>query len=465
VLNTNEKNAPMQETKDLAPFELERRLMEEINILRLEGSLFCFDPKEARRRGGVLTLADARKQPVSIEIHPNYGQPSVLAYKVLQAIFLKLTEEGCELSEDGRCLYNDTVTFSARELALLAGRSWSGRTSAQLHQAIMQLRSTLINATLYDKGAERWEMANFQVLTSAYFAGRGETITRCAVRLAPEVMASLNRRHVAFFNLHRLSTLDTLGLVLYKRVFFHLSNLMHESKRHNELRLWKDYETICKEWLGGLKPLRHKSKIVQEQLGRHLDDLAKTGLIRRYAVDKNAAGDGFNVAFWPGKGFFEDYQHYYLDQKQPRLRFRAVAELEEVKTLELVAHFHRLLGRHDRTSFEDHETTFAGELLAAHSETDIRDLIGYGIEEASKTGFAMLFFNGLKKYVEPWAANRARVKGRERQAKVVENCAFCNDDGFLVLRDEGRGRIIAHPCPHRLELVEHIEEQLRSSRV
>jgi hypothetical protein len=31
----------------------------------------------------------------------------------------------------------------------------------------------------------------------------------------------------------------------------------------------------------------------------------------------------------PGKGFFEDYQHYYLDHKQPRLRFRAVAELDE----------------------------------------------------------------------------------------------------------------------------------------
>ena len=41
----------MQETKDLAPFELERRLIEEINILKLEGSLFCFDPKEAKAPG------------------------------------------------------------------------------------------------------------------------------------------------------------------------------------------------------------------------------------------------------------------------------------------------------------------------------------------------------------------------------------------------------------------------------
>ena len=54
---------------------------------------------------------------------------------------------------------------------------------------------------------------------------------------------------------HRLSTLDTLGLVLYKRVFFHLSNLMHESKRQSALQFTKDYEAICNEWLGGLKPL------------------------------------------------------------------------------------------------------------------------------------------------------------------------------------------------------------------
>lgn len=33
-------------------------------------------------------------------------------------------------------------------------------------------------------------------------------------------MASLNKRHVAFFNLHRLSMLEPIGLVLYKR-FYH----------------------------------------------------------------------------------------------------------------------------------------------------------------------------------------------------------------------------------------------------
>ena len=57
------------------------------------------------------------------------------------------------------------------------------------------------------------------------------------MRLAPEVTASLNRRHVAFFNLERLSTLDTLGLVLYKRVFYNFSILLQEGKGRRTLKL------------------------------------------------------------------------------------------------------------------------------------------------------------------------------------------------------------------------------------
>jgi hypothetical protein len=90
--------------------------MEEINILRLEGTLFCFDPKEAKRRRGALTLVDARKQPVSIKIDADYGQPSVLAYKVLQAIFLKLTEQGCTPTEDGPGLFG-SMTWVRRRRA------------------------------------------------------------------------------------------------------------------------------------------------------------------------------------------------------------------------------------------------------------------------------------------------------------------------------------------------------------
>src|SRR4028119_2160439 len=93
------------------PSALER-LREEITVLRIEGTLFCFDPKEAKRRRGVITNtlrdADGNERPVSVEIHPTYGQPSVLAYKIVQAIFLKMTEA----SEP----YPSAIAFTQREL-------------------------------------------------------------------------------------------------------------------------------------------------------------------------------------------------------------------------------------------------------------------------------------------------------------------------------------------------------------
>ena len=103
---TNENEKPMRrEEPQRSAFD---RLREEITILRIEGTLFCFDPQEAKRRTGIIRSvikdADGTERPVSIEIHPTYGQPSVLAYKIAQAIFLKLTEVG-EPYPECRCIH------------------------------------------------------------------------------------------------------------------------------------------------------------------------------------------------------------------------------------------------------------------------------------------------------------------------------------------------------------------------
>jgi hypothetical protein len=438
--------------------------MEEINILRLEGSIFCFDRREAKRRRGKISLVDARKQPLSVEVHPDYGQPSVLAYKVLQAIFLKLTEEGCVPTKDGCCMYPETVSFSQRELALLAGRSWGGKTSRELYDAIQQLHSTKVIGSLYNKGATIWQVVSFVVVPSAYFAGRGKTLTRCSVRLASEVVASLNRRHVAFFNLYRLSSLDTLGLVLYKRVFFHLSNLNVEHKKANTLLLTKRYEMICREWLGGLKPQRYKADIAK-QLGPHLEALKATHLIRRFRIEKNAAGDGFNITFYPGSGFFEDYRLYYLDHEQPRLRFKASADQALIqKPLELVAFFHRTLGR-TQNNFAEHETAYADELLSAHSEEEVRDLILYASAEAERSKFDMLFFGALKRYVEPWRSDSKRKAERQARAARIKACKLCNEQGWIELRERTSRRLVTHPCPHDSEWIKRIEERLAAEYI
>ena len=430
--------------------------MEEINLLKLEGLLFCYDPRQAKRRGGTVTLEDARKQPVSIKIDPDYGQPSVLAYKVLQAILLKVTEEGIADWQDGRPTFSDTASFSQRELATLVGRAWSGRTSSQLFEAIMQLRSTQIFASLYDKARDSWTVANFQVLGSALFAGQGPTLAQCSVRLAPEIIDSINRQHVAFFNLQRLSNLEPIGLVLYKRVFYNLSVLNQPGMKRHDLKFTKDYAKLCREWLGSLKPLRYRSDIIKDQLGRHLDQLKTTGLIRRWAIDKNADGSGCNVQFWPGKGFFEDYQHYYIDQHQPQLRLQATADCRAIqKPLELVAHFHRALGR-GHLSFQTHETDYADELLTRFDEHEIHDLIRYSIAAAKQTRFDMVYFGGLKRFVEAWTGDKQRADKRQLIRDRIEQCTYCNAQGYLELANGTAGTPSVRQCPHDPSQIERI---------
>src|SRR3954454_24927557 len=146
--------------------ELKQRLAEEITILRIEGTLFCFDPREARRRDGTITRvlkhADGQERPVTVDIHPRYGQPSVLAYKIAQAIFLKMTEEGYP--------YANTVTFAQRELSRLVGRTWSGATSRELYHAMMQLQNTRIVCSIHHKETKEHLEVNFFFLPETWFS-------------------------------------------------------------------------------------------------------------------------------------------------------------------------------------------------------------------------------------------------------------------------------------------------------
>src|SRR5919198_5758101 len=120
------------------------RLFNEINLLRLEGFYFCLDPKEAVRRTNEKyeffeiikrRKTEIEKRPVVIVPNPLYGYPSILAYKVLQAIMRKLSWFSYPMP--------DTVSFSQRELARLVGRSsFGGADQEQFYNAIRQLRTT-----------------------------------------------------------------------------------------------------------------------------------------------------------------------------------------------------------------------------------------------------------------------------------------------------------------------------------
>jgi hypothetical protein len=425
-MNEN-KNLTGGEMEEKRPSTLER-LREEITVLRIEGTLFCFDAKEAKRRRGTITNtlkdADGTERPVSIKIDADYGQPSVVAYKVAQAIFLKLTEAGEP--------YTGVVAFTQRELARLVGRTWGTSASQQLYLAMMQLQSTWITCSIFNKETKERLEIKFTLLPTTMFSSKDSSITECVVQVHDAIVQSLNRNHAIWLNYDRLRTLDTIGMVFYKRLFFHFSNTYRVNTTRSTFKFEKDYEDICREWLGGLKPEKYKSRI-EKQLGRYLAEVQATGLIRRFEIVARTRGNGFKLVFIPGDGFYQDYADFYLKTPK-RTEKHAALNSSNSHPLQLVAFFHELLG-HTHKNFTDKERTQAAELLKLYSDEEARALVEHAVAQRKKTSTPIQFFGFVLGFEEPWRAARKRAA-----------CAICKGEGAIVVSDEQgtRMRVCSH---------------------
>ena len=117
------------------------RLFNEANLLRLEGRLFCFDPKEAGRRGGAaqtfeekVKLEEVVKQPLIIKPDPEVRLPLPAR--------LQGAPGNLEEAHRGRLPGPDSVSFSQRELARLIGRTSFGGSAFQASSTERSCSST-----------------------------------------------------------------------------------------------------------------------------------------------------------------------------------------------------------------------------------------------------------------------------------------------------------------------------------
>lgn len=157
----------------------EERLFHEINILRIEGFYFCHDPKAAAKQSGKLNFLDRLKnpqevieRPITIEINPQYGRPSVLAYKILQTVWKKLSDYGSPIP--------NKVSFTQHELARLVGRkTFGGKDSREFLHAVMQLKHTSVWCTLYNKETKQGITRTFSFLNIVDFITKNDRIRQC----------------------------------------------------------------------------------------------------------------------------------------------------------------------------------------------------------------------------------------------------------------------------------------------
>jgi hypothetical protein len=350
------------------------------------------------------------------------------------------------------------VIISRRELAELVGKTFGGNQSEQLFNALQQLRYTHIISPFLSKQKidGKWSKVPVEVtpdgisiLTKMAYEGskRGQ-FARCFIEVHDVVVENFRNRYISYFNWERMRGLDMVGMMLYKRFFRHMANIYRDGMDKERLVFEKDYEHVCRQWLG-LKPVKQRSRI-HDQLGKRLEALKACRLLREYSLEERARGKGFKIVALPGSGFWSDYENIY----RRRLPSPPAVPVEP-EPLVYLHEFHKQLG-HDRQEFTPKEVEFVRDLLGRYGDDGVRDLMAFGLAKARepKSEFDMQVFGALSVYEGEWKGQREKqAKVRERQAAIA-SCAVCNKVGMLEYEDGSVGR-----CPHELSAIAHIHSQ------
>ena len=252
--------AKITKQRDTATEPTEKLYME-TTLLRVAGALFSHDKKTASGRTDKIELNKGiSDKHIIIEPHPNYGRPGPLAHKIFIALMKKYSDYGTPIRNE--------ISFTQRELARLIGRAdFGGKDSEDLSRALHEIHKTFVCASFKNADGKHIE-DSFNIFSRLLFERRefpSDPIQACTITIADPIVASLKDEHFTCLNHFLMQRLGTIGQALYMRLFFHLANNYQNGKNRRSLEIAKQYEDICTEWLGGIKVLQHKSKIIGEQ--------------------------------------------------------------------------------------------------------------------------------------------------------------------------------------------------------
>ena len=386
---------------------------QELNLLKVEGATFSFAPKISGKVGVKYELMDyvsnpeekIQKRPIMVEPNQEYGRPSPLAYKLLNIIFKKLSNYGLAIP--------DTVPFTFSELTRRIGRSsWGGKDGAEIYLALKQIQTTTITCWGYDKSSKIWKNVSFNIFISLLASGSKGRFAEGYVMLHPLIVSNLKRSYHRSMNYTRMSHLDPISMALYKQIY----NIFSTRRSHKQPpEFEKNYADICKEWLGGLQPQKHKSRILQ-QIGHHLNCLKDIKLLRGYQIERNANGE-WKLKFTPGKGFAEDYENFFQKAYQSTIQFAYQAEKQNIQDpIDLVFYFYtRLYHSSDIENlsvYSPKETDFARSILSTLPLPEAKDFVDFALAQATTTGFDIKTFMGIRQYLPAWPSAKKEFEAR-----------------------------------------------------
>lgn len=412
------------------------KLFMENTLLRIAGALFCHDAKRAPTRTQEIELnRGVKEKTIVIRPDPRLGQPGPLAHKVFVALIKKHSDYGRPVQKE--------VSFTKREIMRMVGRkTWGGSDSEELSRALHEIHYAFVKTHFKESDARLIEHS-FNVFPQIWIERRefaSDPIEACTITLADPIVASLADEHFTCLNHALMMSLGTIGQALYMRLFFHLANL-YDGANRQRLVFQKRYDDICVEWLGGLTILSHKSKILGEQLGHHLDQLVQAGLLASYLIEgaKTRGREGFTITFRPGAMFYDDYDRFYRRRQQGHTQWDPGTDRrdtsEPLKAAYLFAEKRtgQPAGSIAFVASKDVET--AKQLLTELPAAELPAFFDYALAEARKTDFDVQTLGGVKQYLAGYLAVRQhqaaeKARGATRRQKEQQEAKQQAYDAF-----------------------------------
>ena len=255
-------------------------------------------------------------KPFLIVLHPTFGRPGSLAYRVWSALEQYLIQNTAP-----------TLDISPSKLLAMVSVKKNQSRLKELHLALHQLSSTQIH---YHSRPYLKSNAN---VTASFTLLSFETLENrksYQITIDPLIIDQLRRKKKFYIHNHnRLETLSPCSQCFALLVLDGLTRryIKHRQRSEKSPQFFyqKSYQRICDQWLAGAKPYATVSEAMRNHLKQRIDDLVEC----RILSPETRLLPSMVVEFYPGAGFLEDYSALYQNAKKTDSPYAEVKELIE----------------------------------------------------------------------------------------------------------------------------------------
>jgi hypothetical protein len=419
--------------------------------------------------------AKSKSQPKERVIRREIELPN--GDRVLAEVEVGFTNKGVLTTEDQKTLYallklwedkgkgTEPTFYSLRKLAKVLKKRWGTNVIEATSQSLLRLRITpLIWKNSYLDSTEKnyvEVLDPFNILSDLKIIRRksdGHTTQEFGYfRFNDFILKNILNGHTKPVVLDTvLSFKSEIAQLLYTHIDLIMARRDHYERKTREL--FDDLGLDGKAYKNASKRKQNITPALKELHGVRLS----TGYITSIKLERTVDKHDYKIVVDKGQ------------QQQLPLIAEIEADTDESREVQpiqsqqpttlgkqardLVGYFHKLFHGAELAYPSSTAIDQATVLIARHGDALARFIVDFAHTEAPKTKFNIQTFGGILQYTARALATVDQARVKEKTKTLIDQCTFCDSNGFLYFEDERHQTIAVPSCPHDLDRIKTTAE-------